>query len=381
MSPRKKDTAFRAGTTEPAASIDRWIAVSLITILLLGCMTVYSASSMYATTLSGDHMMYFISHVKKIGLGLFMAIVMMKVDYHHLKMLAVPATLVFLLLLILTLAFPAEQGAQRWVRLAGFSIQPIEFFKFAMVLYMAATLSSVKDFRRDYKKLIPSLSIFVLALAVLLVQPNYSMLLVLCCVVSVMIFMSGLPLSWAGWISAPLGAGAFFIMMRGGYRATRVQDWFQSFMHPLDASHQMKQSYVAIGNGGILGLGSGESVQKLLLPEPFNDFIFSIFTEEHGLVGAILLIMLYGAIFLRGMHIVKRAPDEFGRLLAAGIVGLFTVHALVNLMVTTGLIPATGQPLPLFSYGGTAMLTMLAAFGVLLNVSYQARTLNVGGHL
>jgi cell division protein FtsW len=379
MSPRKTQRVFRAGETQPTASIDRWIAVTLLGILVLGSMTVYSASSISSTNLTGDHTLYFFSHVKKILLGLVMCLVMLKVDYHRLQRWAVPSALIFLALLVSTLVFPAQLGARRWVQIAGFSLQPIDFFKFAFVLYVAAVLSTVRDFRKDYKKLLPCMSVFFLALAVLFVQPNYSMLLVLGGVVSFLIFMAGFPLRWAAWLSVPVLGAAFALMMQGGYRAVRVQSWLAAFMNPMDAKFQMKHSFVAMGNGGLFGQGAGESVQKLLLPEPFNDFIFAIFCEEHGLLGALILVALYAMIFMRGMHIVKRAPDEFGRLLAAGIIGLFTCHTLVNLMVTTGLIPATGQPLPLFSYGGTAMVTMLAGFGVLLNISYQSRSLNLGG--
>jgi cell division protein FtsW len=249
------------------------------------------------------------------------------------------------------------------------------------MIHLASALSKVRDFRKDYNLILPSLSMIVLALAVLMAQPNYSRFLVLATVSGLLIFLAGFPLRWGAWLAAGALGLASFLLMQGGYRVHRVMSWLATFMDPLKADFQMLHSYIAIGRGGILGQGAGESIQKLILPEPFNDFVFSIFCEEYGLVGSLLLVALYALVFIRGAKIVRRAPDEFGRLLAAGILGLLTSHTLINLMVTTGLIPTTGQPLPLFSYGGTAMLTMLAALGILLNISYQSRSLNPGGRL
>jgi cell division protein FtsW len=141
---------------------------------------------------------------------------------------------------------------------------------------------------------------------------------------------------------------------------------------------QQAQSLIAFARGGVTGVGGGQSMQKLFYqPEPFNDFIFAIFGEEYGLIGCTVLVLFYAIVFSRGLHIVRRSQDDFARMLAAGITGLFFVHSIINLFVATGLFPVTGQPLPLFSYGGTSMITMLAALGVLMNLSYHARNVQL----
>lgn len=375
---REARAAFRVGVPRRPATIDRLLAGSLLLLLLAGSLTVYSASSHYGQ-LVGSPSLYFFSHLKKVAIGLIVFLGAMRVDYRIWKRLAGPAALVGTILLALTLTQPAVNSARRWLFLGGMAFQPIDLVKFALIAQLAAALSSIRDFRRELGRLLPTGILWAVALATLVLQPNFSMVLALGAVAVILVFLGGMPLGWLAAGGLSVGAAGAVLMFAESYRATRVLHWLSAALAPEAAEGQLAQSYIALARGGLVGQGAGQSVQKLFyLPEPFNDFIFSIFGEEWGFAGCVFVVLLYALIVLRGLNIVHRAHDEFARLLAAGIVGLFFVHTMINLSVTTGLIPTTGQPLPLFSYGGSAMVTMLGALGVLMNIAYQSRNLDPG---
>jgi cell division protein FtsW len=194
-----------------------------------------------------------------------------------------------------------------------------------------------------------------------------------------MVFIAGVPISWViAALASAFSAFAAMLMLISNSQA-RIVDWLQSLTNPLAGSNQQVQALIALGRGGFVGQGPGNSMQKLFyVAEPFNDFIFAIFGEEYGFVGCAVIVLLYLLLFLRGLQIVRRSQDPFARMLALGIIGIFFMHSVINIYVATGLFPVTGQTLPLFSYGGTSMITMLGALGILLNISYQARKLQPG---
>jgi len=365
------------GIVRRVATIDRLLALVILLLLALGSLAVYSASSNFGIA-EGSAGLYFIKHLEKILFGLVLFFVMMKVDYDKLRPLAVWIGLASLILLAVTLAMPPINGARRWIIIGGRAFQPVDLAKFGLVLNLASGLAEVRDFGRDWRKLLPAAAMMLVAMGVLSQQPNYSMVIALFLVSLMMVFLAGLPI-WLLVVGGGLaGAGAGAVMITQPYIRERLVDWLASLFSPNVADMQQAQSLIAFARGGLTGAGPGNSVQKLFyLPEPFNDFIFSIFGEEYGLAGCAVLVALYGIVFSRGLHIVRRSHDDFARMLAAGITGLFFVHAMINLFVATGLFPVTGQPLPLFSYGGTSMITMLAALGVLMNLSYHARNVQL----
>lgn len=375
---REPRAAFRVGVARRPATIDRLLAGCLLLLILAGSLTVYSASSHYGM-LAGSPWLYFFSHLKKVAVGVAAFVVTMRIDYRVWKKAAGPAALVGTALLALTLLQPEVNSARRWLFVGGAAFQPIDLVKFALIAQLASALSGLRDFRRELSRLLPTALLWCVALAVLVLQPNFSMVLALGAVATILVFLGGVPLSWLAAGGLSVGAAGAALMFAESYRANRVLHWLSAALAPGAADGQLAQSYIALARGGLSGQGAGQSVQKLFyLPEPFNDFIFSIFGEEWGFVGCAVVVLLYALVFLRGLNIVHRAHDEFARLLAAGIVSLFFVHTAINLCVTTGLIPTTGQPLPLFSYGGSAMVTMLGALGVLMNIAYQSRSLDPG---
>jgi cell division protein FtsW len=302
----------------------------------------------------------------------------MKVDYRKLKPWAPWLGALCLLLLLVTLFMPERNGARRWIIIGGFSFQPVDLAKFGPVLTLARGLAGLRDPRGGRLQLALGGAMMLAGMVVLVLQPNFSMVIVLFGVSLMMVFLAGLPMAWflGGGGAAMLAAGV--VLMREPYRAQRIWSWLSSLWSPDVADMQQAQSLIAFARGGLSGVGAGNSLQKLFyLPEPFNDFIFAIFGEEYGLAGCVILVALYAIVFSRGLHIVRRSQDDFARMLAAGITGLFFTHAIINLFVATGLFPVTGQPLPLFSYGGTSMITMLGALGVLMNISYHARNVQL----
>lgn len=371
---------LRVGIASRLATIDRLLAFVILLLLMIGSITVYSASSHFGMAAEGSAGMYFIKHLEKILLGLLLFFVMMKVDYNVWRPLAPWIGLVSLLLLGATLAMPPVNGARRWIILAGRQFQPVDVAKFGLILNLAAGLAKVRDFRQDWRHLLGGGLMMVAGMAVLVLQPNFSMVLALFGVTLIMVFLAGVPLSWFFVGGGLAGIGAGVVLVKEPYRLTRILNWIESLWNPGLADMQQAQSLIAFGRGGLTGVGGGNSLQKLFyLPEPFNDFIFAIFGEEYGLAGCLVLVTLYAIVFSRGLHIVRRSQDDFARMLAAGITGLFFIHATINLFVATGLFPVTGQPLPLFSYGGTSMITMLAGLGILLNLSYHARNVQLIG--
>ena len=371
-------STFPLGIAPRVATIDRLLAFVILLLLSVGSLAVYSASSHFGMAAEGSAGLYFVKHLEKIALGLALFFVMMKIDYRDLKPWAPWLGLLSLALLATTLFMPPVNGARRWIVVGSLQFQPVDLAKFGLVLNLACGLSRVRDFHRDWRHLLGGGVMMLAAMFVLVLQPNFSMVIALFGVSLIMVFLAGLPMTWfiSGGGLAAVGAG--IVLMREPYRAQRIVSWLASLWSPDVADMQQAQSLIAFARGGVTGVGAGNSLQKLFyLPEPFNDFIFAIFGEEYGLAGCVMLVALYAVVFSRGLHIVRRSQDDFARMLAAGITGLFFIHTLINLFVATGLFPVTGQPLPLFSYGGTSMISMLGALGVLMNLSYHARNVQL----
>jgi cell division protein FtsW len=366
------------GFAPRVATIDRLMAFVIFLLLCGGSLAVYSASSHFGVAEAGSAAAYFAKHLQKIFLGLVAFFIMMKVDYRRLRPVAYWVGLASVAVLGVTLLMPPVNGARRWIIVGSHNFQPVDLAKFGLVLSLAAGLSRVRNFTQDWRAMLPGAGLMAAGMGVLVLQPNFSMVLALLGVSMIMVFLAGLPMRVFAAGGAVMGAGAAYVLLFEEYRRTRILNWAASLWSPQVADMQQAQSLIAFARGGVTGVGGGQSMQKLFyLPEPFNDFIFAIFGEEYGLIGCTVLVLFYAIVFSRGLHIVRRSQDDFARMLAAGITGLFFVHSIINLFVATGLFPVTGQPLPLFSYGGTSMITMLAALGVLMNLSYHARNVQL----
>lgn len=277
-------------------------------------------------------------------------------------------------------------GARRWINIAGFNFQPSEFAKIGFILFFAAILSDVKETGRiktyKYGFIYPLIFMVPIVGSILNLQNHFSATFIIAVVTIVQMFVAGTRIShfiFTGLVGGALGAGALIakngeLSLGSGFRSSRIQTWLDPFSDPTGDGWQIIQSLYAIGSGGLFGVGLGNSKQKYLyLPEPHNDFIFSVLAEELGFVGCVAVIILFTVFVWRGVVISMRAKDNFGCLIAIGIVTMLGLQAMINIAVVTGTIPVTGMPLPFFSYGGTSLIANLMAVGILLNISRTAR--------
>lgn len=356
------------------------ILLWLIGILVVfGIVMITSAGTVYADIRYEDAYFFLKRQIVGVVLGIGALFVFSRIDYRKLKPLATPAFLVSIVLLI-ALLIPGigtnVYGATRWFNLGPFSFQPSEMAKLAMILYFSAWLSSrgVRNVSRFSEGLLPFAAVVGLLVVLLLAQPDMGTLIVLVSVAGAMFFTAG---GSVKHMIASAGAGFFIFLLlvrSSEYRWNRLMVFLNPNSDPQGTGYHIGQALIAIGSGGIFGLGLGNSHQKFnYLPEPAGDSIFAIIGEELGLIGACLLVLLFLAFALRGYRLASRVPDDFGRLLVVGLTSWIVFQACINMAAITGLIPLTGVPLPFISYGGSSILFSLAGMGILLNVSRHAR--------
>nr|WP_275961913.1 putative peptidoglycan glycosyltransferase FtsW [Pseudoflavonifractor capillosus] len=343
----------------------------------------------------GNPYYYFMGQLKFAVAGIVIMYGVSKFDYQRWRLLSVPALLgsIFLLILIFTPLGRSSNGARRWLNL-GFSFQPSELVKVAVILFFAARLSKRKDqIKAPPKKwnrrtrlgrmgefaeniglleLIPYGTILVIILFLLYLQPHMSGMILVCSGAAAVLFASGIRLYWFVGGGALVATALAFVITQTDYMNARIQLWLDPLSDLQNGGYQLWQSQIAIGSGGLLGLGLGNSRQKyMFLPEEHNDFVFAIVCEELGLIGACLIIALFALLIIRGYWLALHARDRFGSLLIVGINTQLAAQIICNIGVVTGAIPTTGISLPFFSYGGTALVVQLAEVGLILAVSRQ----------
>ena len=368
---------------------DMYFFVLLMVILIIGLAALYSASHVYAFNYNdGDSYFYIRKQLWWAAGGLAGMILVSLVDYHVLHRLAWPIYGGSCLLLIIALFMPSESGIHRWIRIPGLGqFQPSELAKFALILIFAHIISlyhkKMKTFSRGF---LPLSVLLAIVCGLVIVEPHLSGTMLIAILGFMMMYVGGVR---QGWLLLVLGAGiaAVVVMVAVlGYEQDRIAVWFhplESFANEItfedgisgrDHAWQTVQSLYAIGSGGILGQGPGNSRQKhLFLPEPQNDFIFSIFCEEMGLVGAVLVLLLFALLVWRGLKIALKAPDKFGCMLAFGLTLQIGIQVAINVAVVSNLLPNTGISLPFFSYGGTSIMMLMLQMGVVLSISRQSR--------
>ena len=351
----------------------------LLLLLCYGLIMLYSAGYAVALYRRGDAYTYIRPQLLFAALGVAAMYAASLVDYHIWHKLAWPLLGVSLALLVLVLFMPEYNGCKRWIVLPGLgTLQPSEIAKFSVVLVFAHIISLNHDRMKTFTAGVLPFGAVLGAVAVLmLLEPHLSGTLLILGIGAVLMFVGGTGLKWFG-LAGALGAGAIaaalvFLPDLVPYAMDRLASWRDPFADPLGEGHQTIQSLYAIASGGVMGLGLGNSRQKYLyVPEPQNDFIFSILCEELGFVGAAAVIVLFLALFLRGMTVAVRARDKFGALLVVGFVTQVILQAVLNIAVVTNTIPNTGISLPFFSSGGTSLLMLLEEMGIVLSVSRQA---------
>ncbi|MDL2215796.1 putative lipid II flippase FtsW [Ruminococcaceae bacterium OttesenSCG-928-N02] len=366
--------------------MDYAFLVIVLTLVVFGLIMLFSAS--YATAyyrFNQDSFHYIRSQLIYAVAGVVVMLVVSRVDYHLLKPFAWPLMGVTFILLVVVLFMQELNHAHRWIFVFGITFQPSEIAKFAVILLFAYIISNnhaqmrSKNLGESFVYGVLPFGVILLGITgLMLLEPHLSGTILILAIGAVMMFVGGTSIKWfatAGVSAAALLAAAvLFKEDLVPYAMDRINVWRDPFIDPLGDGHQTIQSLLAIGSGGLSGLGLGNSRQKhLYVPEPQNDFIFSIICEELGFIGAVLIILLFVSLLLRGLYIAIQARDKFGAMLVVGITTQVTLQAVLNMAVVTNTIPNTGISLPFFSHGGTSLLLLLFEMGVILSVSRQAK--------
>ena len=351
----------------------------LLLLVGLGLVMLFSAGYAVALYRRGDAFTYIRPQLLFAALGVVAMYLASLVDYHIWHKLAWPLMGLSLVLLTVVLFMPEYNGCKRWIVLPGLgTLQPSEIAKFSVVLVFSHIISLNHDRMKTFSTgVLPFGVILGVVTVLMLLEPHLSGTLLILGIGAVLMFVGGTGLKWFGLAGAAAGAAiaAAVILLPElvPYAADRLASWQDPFADPLGEGHQTIQSLYAIASGGIAGLGLGNIRQKYLyVPEPQNDFIFSILCEELGFVGAAVVIGLFLLLLLRGMYLAVRARDRFGALLVVGFVVQVILQAVLNIAVVTNTIPNTGISLPFFSSGGTSLMMLLGEMGIVLSVSRQA---------
>jgi cell division protein FtsW len=354
-----------------------WI-LFFVTLLLVGfgVAMVFSSSAIVAKEKFGDPNYFSFKQLIFAALGLAVMFVVMKVDYHTYRHPAIVfsglAVVVALLVVVFFLA--AAANTHRWIQLAGFSVQPSELAKLALIFFLAYFLEKRKGRVNDLAFTLVPIAIIVALLAGLIVlQPDLGTAVSLLVISAVLLFVAGLDLRWIA-ASIIFAVPTFYLLVfRVRYRRERILAFLNPWEEPLGRGFQIIQSLLSVASGGIAGLGFMEGKQKLFyLPEAHTDFIFAVVGEEMGMIGTCGILILFTVFLWRGLRTSLRAPDTFGFYLGLGITMMVCVQAFINMSVVLGLLPTKGIPLPFLSYGGSSFVVMLAAVGILLNVSQHS---------
>jgi cell division protein FtsW len=354
--------------------IDYGIFYTVALLLTIGVVMVYSASSYYSMFMYKDSMLFLKKQLLSAIVGVIAMATTMCIDYHKIKKYTVAIMITCIPLLLAVFLFKGTNGAQRWIVIGPLSLQPSEIAKYVVVLFLAMSLElKGEGVKRFASGILPYLAVSGFYAAIVLAEKNLSIASVIMIVTFIVLFASGGKIKHLFGIVAPaLLAAATFFTISSSYRKERLLNFINPWQDPADKGYQLIQSFYALGAGGVTGLGLGQSRQKTLyMPEPHNDFIFSIIGEELGLIGCLFIIMLFVIFIWRGINVAMKARDTYGTLLAVGITSVIAVQSLINIAVVTGSMPVTGVPLPFISYGGSALVINMAAVGILLNISRQ----------
>lgn len=353
-------------------AFDRVLFTVVVLLVGLGLVMVYSASTPMARAQGRPINPFLLKQLFAAVVGFSLMAVVMHVDYRRLRDSRVVWTLLAGVgaLLVLVLFGPELNSTRRWLFLAGFSIQPSELAKLALVPFLAWQIDRRQELINSRELLLPVATVTGALAGLIVLQPDLGTAMLIAATAGAMLFLAGLAwrfLAVAAAVAAPL---VWLLVVSVPYRRARLFAFLEPERDPLGSGFQAMQSLIAVGSGGLFGLGPGESVQKLhFLPYPHSDFIYAIVAEELGLIGAMAVVVLFGVLLWRGARAGLRAPDPFGRFLAWGFAVLVAFQAFLNVSVALALVPTKGIPLPFISYGGSSLVVTLIACGVLLNVS------------
>jgi cell division protein FtsW len=350
------------------------LLIVTLALVSIGIVMVYSTSAILAGDRFGDPYYFLKRQLLFAGIGSILMIFMIFFNHEVLKKFAYPL-LIFSILLLIAVLIPGigirAGGAMRWIRIQSFSFQPSEFAKLGLIIFMAYFLTKKEEKIRSFSfGFLPTLLFSGLVIALVVKEPDFGAALFLGVMVFLLLFVSGarvIYIAGAILMSIPV---IYYFLIHAAYRTKRLISFIRPWEDPTGTSFQIIQSFLSFGSGGLFGLGLGEGRQKLFfLPAPHTDFIFSVIGEELGLVGALIVVLLFLILTLRGIQISISHEERFSAYLALGITLMISLQAVINMGVVLGLLPTKGLPLPLVSYGGTSLITNLVGIGILLRLS------------
>jgi cell division protein FtsW len=353
---------------------------SLLTLVLvlmaIGLLMVFSASSYYAMYRFGDKYMFVAKQAVFVVFGVFLMLVVSRVDYHFVGKIS-PALAMLGIVLLGIVLIPGigwvSNDARRWFNLGFTTVQPSEFMKIALILVLSFSLSQRHNKLKSlWSGLVPYLVMVGIIDAELYFEPHMSGIVIITLISLILLMAAGARFWHFLVVSVPAAFIVGGLMLMEGYRLDRIMTFIGKNNDPTGDAYQITNSLIAIGSGSLFGRGLGQSLQKnLYIPEPQSDFIFAVLAEELGFIGAVTVLLLFVLLIIRGMRVAMNAPDMLGGLMGVGITSLFAIEVMLNIAVVTKSIPTTGIPLPFFSSGGTSLLFMSVAMGILLNISRQ----------
>lgn len=357
-------------------SVDRVLFIVTLLLVFVGLVMVFSASAVMAKEKYHSGYFFLLRQMGWAIAGFTAMMIGMRIDYKRLKHPAVVFSMLGLTTLMLILVFFLDRShnTHRWIHFAGFSFQPSELAKPVLILFLAFFLENRTKSMDDWRNtLIPAIIPTTVFLGLIVFQPDLGTAIACAAITACILFVAGLNLKYLGYGILASLLPLYFLIFHVAYRRDRILAFMNPYSDPQGKGFHIIQSLIAVSTGGLTGVGLMEGKEKLFyLPEPHTDFIFSVLGEELGLVGCLIVVLLFATFLWRGIRTALHTQDMFGRFLAVGVTSMVVVQAFINISVVLGLMPTKGIPLPLISYGGSSLFITLACVGVLLNVSKQA---------
>jgi cell division protein FtsW len=357
-------------------SVDRWLFTVTAILVFVGLIMVFSASAVMAKEKFGSPYTFVLKQLFWAVAGIVALIATMKIDYRRYKHPAVVFSLlaVTTILLLAVFALDRSHNTHRWIHWGGFSFQPSELAKPALILFLAFFLETRFKQIEDWKNtLLPAVAPTVIFLLLIVAQPDLGTAIACAGITAAILFVAGMQMRYFGYAFLASLLPLYFLLFHVSWRRDRILAFLNPYADPRGTGFHIIQSLIAVSTGGLTGVGLMEGKQKLFyLPEPHTDFIFAVTAEELGLVGSLFVVVLFAIFLWRGTRAALRTSDPFGKFLAVGITSMVILQAFINISVVLGMMPTKGIPLPFVSYGGSSLFVTLACVGVLLNISKQA---------
>ena len=353
--------------------LNKLLLFDVIFLMLFGLLMIYSSSSIWSEYKFGNSFHYVLYQGIFIIISIILMIILSKIDYHVYYKLSTKLLITSIILLVLVL-IPGigiiRNGSRSWFGIGGFGIQPSEFAKLALIIFVSKYLEKSNKFIKDYKRgVFPILSVLLLIFGLIMLEPDFGTGMIIVVSIIALLFISGVNMKFFLILGGVGIIGIIGLIIVAPYRMDRITSFINPWSDPLGTGFQIIQSLYAIGPGGLLGMGLFNSRQKhFYLPEPQTDFIFSIISEELGVLGVIIVILLFSILLYTAIKISLKCEDKFGKYLSFGLIFQIIIQTILNLSVVIGLIPVTGVTLPFLSYGGSSLLISSISVGIILSI-------------